>query len=76
MVWGKVKHERKFSIYLFSPALYAGISSRYPRYRGSIGDYHLLYDQVGYGFVDSYDSTIILIGYVKGRSRKYDKLGA
>lgn len=46
MVWGKVKHERKFSIYLFSPALYAGISSRYPRYRGSIGDYHLLYDQV------------------------------
>ena len=46
MVWGKVKHERKFSIYLFSPALYAGISSRYPRYRDSIGDYHLLYDQV------------------------------
>ena len=26
--------------------LYAGISSRYPRYRDSIGDYHLLYDQV------------------------------
>ena len=76
MVWGKVKHERKFSIYLLSLALHARISSRYPRYRGSIGDYYLLYDQVGYGFVDSYDSTIILIGYVKGRSRKYDKLGA
>ena len=27
-------------------------------------------------FTDSYDSTIILIGYIKGRSRKYDKLGA
>ena len=27
-------------------------------------------------FTDSYDSTIILIGYVKGRSRMYDKLGA
>lgn len=46
MVWGKVKHERKFSIYLLSLALYAGISSRCPRYRSSIGDYHLLYDQV------------------------------
>ena len=27
-------------------------------------------------FTDSYDSTIILIGYIKGRIRKYDKLGA
>ena len=27
-------------------------------------------------FTDSYDSTIILIGYIKGHSRKYDKLGA
>ena len=27
-------------------------------------------------FTDSYDSTIILIGYIKGRSRKYDKLWA
>ena len=42
----KVKHERKFSIYLFSLALHARISVRCPSYRSSIGDYHLLYDQV------------------------------
>ena len=46
MVWGKVKHERKFSIYLFSLALHARISGRCPSYRGSIGAHHLLYDQV------------------------------
>lgn len=46
MVWGKVKHERKFSIYLLSLALHARIPGRCPSYRSSIGDYHLLYDQV------------------------------
>ncbi len=35
----QVKHERKFSIYLFSLALHARISGCYPRYCGSIGDY-------------------------------------
>ena len=44
----------------------------------SIISYLKKYRQVNRGkiFTDSYDSTIILIGYVKGRSRKYDKLGA
>ena len=38
--------KENFPFTYFSLALHARISVRCPSYRSSIGDYHLLYDQV------------------------------